>query len=280
MALYRQLYITFWSDPKVDDDFSPEDKYFYLYLLTNPHTSISGCYEISMKQCTRETGYTEDSVRKLLKRLSDVHGVIKYDPQTKEVLLLNWHKYNWSKSPNFIRGIKETLPYIKNREFKEYIISKLNNGQSGTVGDGRDTVGDAIPTSVYYTDTVYSYSSDSDIKDSNASIEDSVDSSTNGIDKKDRKRKGDIDRVVEEWNGVGLQKVVRLAPRSMRGKMLAERIEEYGVDSVIEAVHKAGESSYLKTQPWFAFDWFVRPNNFIKVLEGKYNRGNRTFMDL
>lgn len=42
MATYRQIYISFWSDTKVCDDFSPEDKYFYIYLLTNPHTNICG----------------------------------------------------------------------------------------------------------------------------------------------------------------------------------------------------------------------------------------------
>ena len=40
MATYRQIYISFWSDTKVCDDFTPEDKYFYIYLLTNPHTNM------------------------------------------------------------------------------------------------------------------------------------------------------------------------------------------------------------------------------------------------
>ena len=57
MATYRQIYISFWSDTKVCDDFSPEDKYFYIYLLTNPHTNICGCYEISSSQMAQELGY-------------------------------------------------------------------------------------------------------------------------------------------------------------------------------------------------------------------------------
>ena len=77
MAIYRTVHITFWTDPKVDDDFTPEDKYFYLYLLTNPHTTLCGCYEISMKQMVRETGYNEDTVKRLLKRMEYTHGVIQ-----------------------------------------------------------------------------------------------------------------------------------------------------------------------------------------------------------
>ena len=60
MATYRQIYISFWSDTKVCDDFSPEDKYFYIYLLTNPHTNICGCYEISSSQMAQELGYNEE----------------------------------------------------------------------------------------------------------------------------------------------------------------------------------------------------------------------------
>ena len=43
MAVFRTISNSFWTDSKVDDTFTPEDKYFYLYLLTNPHTNICGC---------------------------------------------------------------------------------------------------------------------------------------------------------------------------------------------------------------------------------------------
>ena len=33
MAIFRNVHITFWTDPKIVDDFTPEDKYFYIYLL-------------------------------------------------------------------------------------------------------------------------------------------------------------------------------------------------------------------------------------------------------
>ena len=98
MATYRTVHISFWTDPKVDDDFTPEDKYFYLYLLTNPHTNICGCYEISMKQMVRETGYNEDTVKRLLQRMEFTHNVIQYDPETKEVFVPKWGKYNWFNS--------------------------------------------------------------------------------------------------------------------------------------------------------------------------------------
>ena len=75
MARYRNVSTSFWEDNKIVDDFSPEDKYIYLYCMTNPHTNLCGCYEISLKQIAYETGYNTDSVERLLKLLDRTHEV-------------------------------------------------------------------------------------------------------------------------------------------------------------------------------------------------------------
>ena len=125
MATYRTVYLSFWTDAKVDDDFTPEDKYFFLYLLTNPHTNICGCYEVTPKQMARETGYNEDSVKRLLDRMENVHGVIKYDSATKEVLIPNWGKYNWHNSPKTMAGAEKVAQHIKSEAFKQSVVDTL-----------------------------------------------------------------------------------------------------------------------------------------------------------
>ena len=55
MGLKRIVSTDFWTDGKVDD-FTPEDKYFMLYLLTNPCSSLLGIYEISIKQAAFQMG--------------------------------------------------------------------------------------------------------------------------------------------------------------------------------------------------------------------------------
>ena len=126
MAQYRNISLTFWTDSKVDDDFTPEDKYFYLYLLTNPHTNICGCYEISMKQMERETGYNSDTVKRLLKRMETVHEVIRYNESTKEVLVINWSKYNWSASDKVKKAVIEVASHIKSEELKRYVMHMVS----------------------------------------------------------------------------------------------------------------------------------------------------------
>ena len=126
MAYYRQIYTTFWTDAKVADDFTPEDKYFYLYLLTNAHTNLCGCYEISKKQISNDTGYTIDVVARLLDRMQNVHGIAAYSDSTKELLLYNWHKYNWSKSDKVLKGVASEYDRIKCPEFRQEIYDLLS----------------------------------------------------------------------------------------------------------------------------------------------------------
>ena len=65
MAIFRNVNMSFWTDTKVTDDYTPEDKYFMLYALTNNYTNIIGCYEISIKQMSNDLGYTKDVIENL-----------------------------------------------------------------------------------------------------------------------------------------------------------------------------------------------------------------------
>ena len=49
MGVKRVIDVSFWTDDKVVEHFSPEDKYFMLYILTNPHTTQLGIYPLSTK---------------------------------------------------------------------------------------------------------------------------------------------------------------------------------------------------------------------------------------
>lgn len=49
MSVKRVVDTQFWNDDKVVDCFSPEDKLFMLYLMTNPHTTQLGIYPVNEK---------------------------------------------------------------------------------------------------------------------------------------------------------------------------------------------------------------------------------------
>ena len=109
MAVYRNIQMSFWTDAKVIDDYTVDDKFFYLYLMTNPHTNLCGCYEISLKQIADETGYSRQTVETLVNRFTSELKTILYCNDTKELLLLNWHKYNWTSSDSFRKPLKKEI---------------------------------------------------------------------------------------------------------------------------------------------------------------------------
>lgn len=124
MAQYRQINTGFWKDTKIED-FSVNEKLIYLYLLTNSLTNMCGCYELSLRQMSYETGINLDATSANLERLSAVHDVILYDRNTKEVLVKNWWKYNWTKSPRFIEGLLDEIKQVRAEDFRVFLGNKL-----------------------------------------------------------------------------------------------------------------------------------------------------------
>ena len=90
----RIVSTSFWTDGKVVDEFSPEDKYFMLYLLTNPHTTQLGIYEFNLRVAAFELGYSLESVSVMLDRFENKYGIIKRSTKTKEIAILNYLVYS------------------------------------------------------------------------------------------------------------------------------------------------------------------------------------------
>ena len=86
--------------------------------------------------------------------------------------------------------------------------------------------------------------------------------------------KKDIDLILVEWNKLGLQNLRSINSNTKRHTSLKARIREYSFDEVVQAIKSIDESSFLKGQNnrnWtITFDWLVKPNNFVKVIEGNY----------
>ena len=90
----------------------------------------------------------------------------------------------------------------------------------------------------------------------------------------------DVRRVVDKWNELekyGIASIKKLTSSSNRYRMLNARIKQFSLDDVLTAIENIKDSSFLQgksdsRRPWvITFDWFVKPNNFPKVLEGQYS---------
>lgn len=91
---------------------------------------------------------------------------------------------------------------------------------------------------------------------------------------KEDSTEGKYTKIVEAWNSLGLTKIIGIRSGSTRAKLLNARIGEYDEEKILDAIEEVRKSSFLKGQSkngWTAdFDWVIKPNNFQKVLEGRY----------
>ncbi|UVI31192.1 conserved phage C-terminal domain-containing protein [Paenibacillus spongiae] len=117
MATYRQVQTTFWQDGFVLS-LTPEEKYFYLYLMTNSKTTQCGIYELPKRVIEMETGYNRETVDKLLDRFVN-YNKIKYHEKTQEIIVVNWLRYNSINSPKVKACIVKELKTVKNPAFIE-----------------------------------------------------------------------------------------------------------------------------------------------------------------
>ena len=88
-------------------------------------------------------------------------------------------------------------------------------------------------------------------------------------------KSADVQRIIDSWNSLGLNKVKAINPDTSRYAMLRKRLKDYGVDTVVEGVDKIRNSSFLQghnNKGWtVTFDWFIKPDNFQKVIDGNYD---------
>ena len=118
MSKFRQIQTSFWSDTYIQEEMTAEDKYFYLYLMTNEFTTQIGIYPITKKQISFDLGYSLESVQALLQRFETYHKLIKYDTETREIILLKWAENNLNVGGKPVQDlIKKEISQVKNKDF-------------------------------------------------------------------------------------------------------------------------------------------------------------------
>ncbi len=136
MAKFRQVFTSFWNAPRVLEEMTPEDKLFKLYLITNSSSTQIGVYQKTKKEMAFELGYSIESVNSLIQRFEHVHKTIRYNPDTRELAIKNWGKYNFFKGgkpvldlmAKEIRSVQDLtlLVYV----FENYISNVTDTNES------------------------------------------------------------------------------------------------------------------------------------------------------
>ncbi|MCY6354205.1 DnaD domain-containing protein [Clostridium sp. ZS2-4] len=139
MALYRQLQVKFLQDDFVLD-LTPEENFFYAYLMTNSKTTQCGIFELPKRIIEMETGYNreteENKISEENKNLEksienvDFKEVVKtFNNNIHPITPIEYEKLkNWEgdvQCDAIILAIKEAVNH--NARTLSYINSILNN---------------------------------------------------------------------------------------------------------------------------------------------------------
>ena len=173
----------FWSDEKVMN-FSPEDKYFWLFLLTNEYTTQLGIYYLPIKKAAFDLGYSVETVETLIERFEIDYDLIRFSETTNEVAIKNYLLYSVVKGgkPVYDCLLKDQAQ-VRDKSLLAYIYHNLNS---------KDIDNDTVKS---YIESLSKDINDNDNDNDNERIVD--ESLTNRADKKPKAEKNIIPPTVE-----------------------------------------------------------------------------------
>ena len=285
MGIKRIVDTSFWTDGKVDE-FSPEDKYFMLYLLTNPFTTQLGIYAVTPKQAAFQLGYSVEAVKVLLERFEDKYGVIIYSKATDEIAVKNFLRHSIIKGGAPVRDclIKE-MRKVKNRALISRVFAHIKDYEGLN-----ETVKNIIAEYETKNGTLnYSNEKQNDNEndnDNDVSYHDTYNDTYNDTFSK----RIDYQQIVDMFNSICVSFPAVRSLSDARKKAIKARLNTYTVEDFRQCFENAERSSFLKgsnNRNWVAtFDWLIKDANMAKVLEGNYNdkptqaQGNKGSFDV
>jgi len=300
MAIKRVVNTAFWSDGKVEE-FTPEDRYFMLYLLTNPQTTQLGIYEFSIKRAAFELGYSPEAVKALLDRFERVHRVIIHSKKTNEIAILNYLRHSIIKGGAPVRDclIKE-MNAVKNKALIQTVFNhikgsnSLNDTVKNLIADYEESHGhlrycnEKNDTSHDTSDDTYHdlYHNDNENENENDNDIENENGNDNGISSTGRKSHPvPYEAIRKMYNEICISYPHCRVLSDARKKAIKARMSSgYTLEDFKTLFEKAEASSFLKgknDRNWRAsLDWFVKDANMAKVLDGNFDdRGSSRYQE-
>lgn len=161
---YTCLYRGIWDDPKFYQ-LSPMGKLIYLYLISAPTGNGLGCFKLAKSTMIDDLRMnTEQFGERFTERFQNgfqeclQFGLLKYDEQTRVILLPTYIKRNPPHNPNVIKGLGKSFARIPNCELKAecfHIVKDFCDSKHETVRERfQKSFGKSFAEPLYYTNPV------------------------------------------------------------------------------------------------------------------------------
>lgn len=123
MGIKRVVDTDFWTDEKVEV-FEPDEKLFWVYLLTNPYTKQLGIYHITKKQMSFQLGYDVEQIERLLDKFENEYGLIKF--VDSEIAIFNFLKHSILKGGKPVEDcLKADIKKVKHKELIDMVFERI-----------------------------------------------------------------------------------------------------------------------------------------------------------
>lgn len=86
----RNFPVDMWRTNIMQMNMTAEDKFFWVYVNTNPQTTLLGVFALTVRQIACDMGYNEQTVKALIKRFVEYHKLIEYNFETGEIAILDY----------------------------------------------------------------------------------------------------------------------------------------------------------------------------------------------
>jgi hypothetical protein len=121
MATHSYISTAFWDDAWIQE-LDPCEKLVYMYLMTNPLTSIIGVYKITDRRISFDTGFTVDTVKAIIEKFTVSRKAVRFG---EWVILPSWPKHqslekDGRRNDNLWKGFVRLL-----NELPDDVVDKL-----------------------------------------------------------------------------------------------------------------------------------------------------------
>lgn len=250
MAQFRLVQTSFWNDPKVEEDLTPEDKLFFLYILTNDQTTQTGIYQITRKNMAYGLGYSVETVNALLERFIHHLDLIKYNYETRELAIKNWGRYNLRRAGKpMLDCIRAELALIKDRSLISYVGNRVHHKAVQELYISASDMQEGEQTACTYT-----------MMQADENIEREAE--------EDQMRKTDVEALFDHYLSKHIIQHKKMTTSMQRA--IKARLRDYTVEELKQAIDNYADV-YFSEQHWFTHKYpladFMRDKDIRKFLD-------------
>lgn len=268
MGVKRVIDVDFWKDDMVAERFSAEDRYFFLYLLTNPNSKQCGIYHLPLRVIAFEMGHSKESVESIIERFEHRFKNIIYNKETQEIAILNFLKHSIIKGGKPVEDcIRKELEKVKDRSLILAVYKHMLPYIDANIEKNEKSMYKGIKN------ILLSFINENEIDNDNDNDNERI---VPRIVEEEKEEEPTPKQVIDLYHEIctSLPKVVKLT--DSRKKSINARFKEgITLEMFREVFTKAQNSSFLTGNNDRGFkadiDFLINANSLTKTLEGKYD---------